>query len=504
MQNIRDFRAQTMHVADWSGSGPVPLVMPEGVDVVGNMLVIGVCHNISFTDWPQLQFWGFTRIAAGGGINDASGPGFIHDWWAREISGTEGWVGDGTDFLDLRGDPMPAYSYGPLGHLCVWCLEDAGMPVPWDETTFMAPWPSTLQLTGGGFQHLATTGPAKILGPPAGMTGRTAFDTGPVASGIECIFADRLVTTPGASAIGPIPVTTGEAFQGRLFIPTYADSDYGIGKNLPSIPDWYSRLWRVDDWELDGAGAVRLTGVTIDADVPVYGEALMSQGQSPFMQELPGPYDAPHTVRIRFSWDSLASTSAFMAKWSYAWQNYSDFPYETVRVVMVDDVNSSLPGLYLHDPDDIFGTPAYHAMTFTPGEDYILEVDFTTGTRVKCALAADIEAAPYLLSFGASYSGDTFFVVGHASENKVIYIKHMDFFKPGGPPPSGTILDDHLVGMGDGVTTTFTGYPTSGRVIWRVNGIVTEPLDYDASTGEVTFTRAPDDGMFITQSGTVT
>ena len=69
--------------------------------------------------------------------------------------------------------------------------------------------------------------------------------------------------------------------------------------------------------------------------------------------------------------------------------------------------------------------------------------------------------------------------------------------------PSSYAFQNMYVGTGDGVQRTYTGWATQdGTADWYVDGLLTEPLSYDATTGTVSFDRAVPNGARVEQSGT--
>jgi hypothetical protein len=495
MTSILDFKAQTFVAADWV-AGPVGLVLPSGIDVVGNTLLICSHHNLSFTSpWPDLFWYGFERIP-GGGLNDALGPGFLLDWWVRRVKGTEGWAGDGTDVLDLTYHPIPDFDYEEVGRVGAYCLQGAGWPFQWDNTGFTPPWdPASPCIIISGAATRET-----ISGPPSGLTARDYFTQGAIINGIDSMLADNVVPDSGGPfVVGEFP--PGTEFQGQIvvFVPPDDQSQCMhamIGKNRDNSPLWTRECWQsVDGWVLNGAGAALLTGETYEGDTPYHEHAAMRQGQS-WLQEPEGPYDHKHIARVAFEWVSNASLMTPMAKLAYSWGGFTNYAVEPlVQVIMVDDVNGRPPGIYVWDIGDI---AAFYPMTFTPGTEYTIEIDYLSGLKVRCAPTLDIGASDYIIVLPRDVVGTDIYIEADASRDKAILLTNIDIAYG---PASGSLFEI-LVAVGNESDITFQGFPTiEGTAVWKINDITVEPESYDDATGTVTFSRPPGELAPIVQSG---
>ena len=145
--------------------------------------------------------------------------------------------------------------------------------------------------------------------------------------------------------------------------------------------------------------------------------------------------------------------------------------------------------------------------TFIPNTEYILEFDSTVALGVRLALAADIESATDLLTgpyIEGANSPTEINLTAYRWSGDGLIVKHIDMrLGEGATPPAGQSFKRVLIGVGDGTTTTFLGFPTvTDSSVWEIDGIVVEPASIDETTGSVTFDRPPAWLSNVRQSGT--
>lgn len=508
------------------------IALPPGINEPDVLIVIAevanyarywsdITHPLQREGWQWLSSAGYCCTSPQASVNVIS----------RLTTEYDTFLGDGTDTVSLYVDAT-TWIREWVG---IWAVRDAGNPVAYGAQGFGAatfplidpPWSESqpcVLLSG-----IVVPDPHAAPAVPAGYTldgsyFQVEIPNEPVDhGGFKTALAHMSRPDSPAMAHPVWGVSPVDTFYNPGFVIIVPPAGHGVcyswptwdaGKNDPG-ERWERRCWEQyglfkgeDTWQLSSVaeGALRLFGYhdyNLEGDDPGsdVNSAEVFQSRYPFAP--PGPYDTPHVARLRFTWNPVGTVRGDITSRSFGYR-VGNVAHEGGALITFPTTADPTTKVITGPSDDqtIVTIP-----DLTPGVDYILEVDFFAGVKVRLDTPNNIDTAPYLavVPYHQAYpfgfmpnTYPTLSVPGTCSANDTIDVKYIDLLST----PGFNQVFEIIVGYGDDQTITFQGWPTqTDSAKWYVNGDLVRPEQKDETTGSVTFTRPPGFDAAIVQQG---